>query len=135
MKVVLDTNVFISGLMLPDSIPGRILSAWQNTHFEVVLSEPMLEEIINVLSYPKIIKRIKWDQQKIERFALLLRFKTTIVSLDGIEAVVPTDANDNKILATFIAGKADYLISGDQDLLNLKDQYPVVTPGEFSRWL
>ena len=45
MRVVIDTNVFVSGLMLPASVPGRILAAAHSGAFEIVLSEPILQEI------------------------------------------------------------------------------------------
>ncbi|HED19810.1 MAG TPA: putative toxin-antitoxin system toxin component, PIN family [Gammaproteobacteria bacterium] len=135
MRVVLDTNVLISGLMLPDSIPGKIIHAWRNAHFVLALSEPMLEEITKVLAYPKIQKRLLWDQSQINKFDLLLRFKTDIVSLESIEAHVPTDPDDNMVLATFLASQADYLISGDSDLLNLNTQYAILSPSEFAKQL
>lgn len=135
MRVVLDTNVFISGLMLPKSIPGRIVTAWRNAHFDLALSAPMLEEIAKVLAYPKIAKRLQWDDHLIDQFILLLRFKTLIVDIGQIEAVVPDDANDNMVLATLLASQADYLISGDNDLLALRDQYPILTPAEFAQKL
>jgi len=135
MIIVLDTNVLLSGLMIPDSIPGKIIQAWQNAHFDFALSEPMLEEISRVLAYSKIKKRLNWDQDKINQFILLLRFKTDIVSLEGIIANVPTDPNDNMVLATYIASKAEYLISGDSDLLNLGSEYTVLSPSEFVKLL
>jgi len=135
MRVVLDTNILMSGLMLPDSIPGRILQAWRNAHFDLVLSEPMLKEITRVLNYPKIQKRLQWDQHQIEQYVLLLRFKTDIVSLEGVDAHVPTDPNDNMVLATLLASQADYLISGDSDLLNLSDKHAIMTPAEFAQLL
>ncbi len=135
MIIVLDTNVLISGLMIPDSIPGKIIQAWQNTHFDLALSEPMLNEITRVLNYPKIQKRLNWNQEKINQFILLLRFKTDIVSLEGITANVPTDSNDNMVLATYIASKAEYLISGDSDLLNLSSEYAVLSPSKFAELL
>lgn len=135
MRVVLDTNVLISGLMLPDSIPGKIIHAWRNAHFDLALSEPMMEEISKVLAYPKIQKRIQWDQNRINQFILLLRFKIDIVSLEGIDAHVPTDPDDNMVLATFLASQADYLISGDSDLLNLSTQYAILSPTEFAKQL
>lgn len=135
MRIVLDTNILMSGLMLPDSIPGKILQAWRNAHFDLVLSEPMLKEITRVLNYPKIQKRLQWDQHQIEQYVLLLRFKTDIVSLQGVEAHVPTDPNDNMVLATLLASQADYLISGDSDLLSLSDKHAIMTPAEFAQLL
>ena len=53
MRVVLDTNVFISGLLLPNGIPGRIVKAWQQAQYTLVLSEPMLSEIERVLYFSR----------------------------------------------------------------------------------
>lgn len=135
MIVVLDTNVLLSGLILPESIPGKIIQAWQNAHFDLALSEPMLNEITRVLGYSKIKKRLNWDQNKINQYILLLRLKTDIVSLKGIIASVPTDPEDNMVLATYIASKAEYLISGDNDLLNLASSYTILSPSEFVKLL
>lgn len=123
----------MSGLMLPDSIPGKIVSAWRKRNFSLVLSEPMLIEIARVLAYPKIKKRILWDDETITNFIVLLRFETELVSILGVEANVPADPNDNHLLATLIASKADWLITGDSDFDELTGQYPIITPGEFVR--
>ena len=131
MRVVLDSNVFISGLMLPQSIPGKIIAAWRGRQFDLVLSEPMLIEIGRVLSYPKINRRIGWDDATITRYVDLLRFEADIVNIMGIVADVPNDQHDAPILATLIASKADCLVSGDDDLLRLAGRYPVLSPGEF----
>ena len=131
MRVVLDSNVFISGLMLPQSIPGKIITAWHGRQFDLVLSEPMLIEITRVLSYPKISRRTGWDDATIARYVALLRFEADIVNIVGITADVPNDPNDAAILATLIASKADCLVSGDDDLLRLAGQYPILSPSEF----
>lgn len=131
MKVVLDTNIFLSGLMLPDSFPGKIISAWRSSAFELVLSEPMLTEIARMLAYPKIRKRIAWTDEEINNFTSLLRFRAEIADIQGIHAVVPRDKDDAPVLATFIASGADCLVSGDQDLLELRNDYAIETAVEF----
>lgn len=78
---MLDTNVLVSGLMLPESVPGRIVAAWRGAHFELALSEPLLDEIGRVLSYPKISARLGWGKEEIDHFLLLLRFKTDVVDI------------------------------------------------------
>ena len=135
MKVVLDTNVLLSGLMLPDSVPGRIVAAWRNKGFELILSEPMLAEIARVLAYPKIRSRIGWSDVEIDHFVRLLRFRANVVDISGIEAEVPQDADDACVLAALIAGGADCLVTGDQDLLSLRTEYPVESLAEFARRL
>lgn len=135
MKVVLDTNIFSSGLMLPESIPGKIISAWRSSSFELALSEPMLTEISGVLAYPKIRKRIAWSDETIEHFIALLCFRAEIVDIQNTSAVVPRDPDDAPVLAAFIASGADCLVSGDQDLFELRDDYAIETAAEFIRRL
>jgi uncharacterized protein len=135
VKVVLDTKVLVSGLMLPDSVPGRIVAAWRGAHFELALSEPLLDEIGRVLSYPKIQGRLRWGQDEIARFLLLLRFKADVVDIGSEKASVPGDPGDDPVLATLLAADADCLVSGDSDLLALRDRFPILTPAEFARRL
>lgn len=132
MKVVLDTNVLLSGLMLPESVPGRIVRAWRAAQFELALSEPMLDEIGRVLAYPRIERRLKWDQETIGRFLLLLQFKADVVDISSTIVEVPRDPRDVPVLATLVAGGADCLVTGDKDLLTLGHDYPIVTPIEFA---
>ena len=67
MKVVLDTNVLVSGLMFPGGVPGRIVEAWFDARFDVVSSREQLEEVARVLAYPKIRRILGWDDRRIER--------------------------------------------------------------------
>lgn len=133
MRAVLDTNVFISGLLLPRSVPGQIISAWRGGQFGLVLSESMLVEIGKVLAYPKIRNRLRWNDETIANFLALLRFEAEVVMPETIKATVPRDANDDMVLATLLASGADCLVTGDQDLLDLADRYPIVMPADFAR--
>ena len=119
--------------MLPDSIPGKIIMAWRKRNFYLVVSEPILEEIARVFAYPKIKNRINWDEETISRYITLLRFEAEVVNIAGIEANIPTDPDDNHLLAALIASQADWLITGDSDFDELSRQHPIITPGEFMR--
>ena len=131
MRAVIDTNVFVSGLMLPKSTPGRIINAWRSGHFSLVLSEPTLAEISTVLSYPKIRRRIDWNDDAISSYVMLLRFEAEIFDIRKTTAHVPRDGKDNMVLATLLASKADCLVTGDADLLALAGTYPILTPADF----
>ncbi len=133
MRIVLDTNVLLSGLMLPDGTPGKIVNAWRRRQFSLVLSEPMLEEVARVLAYPKIRKRLDWEDETIARYIALLRFEAEVVSIAGVEANVPADPDDNHLLATLIVSKADWLITGDRDFDALSESHPIISPSEFVR--
>ena len=135
MKVVLDTNVLLSGLMFPDGAPGRVVAAWRQARFELVISVPQLAEIGRALAYPKIRRVLAWDDQRIEQFIRQLYIRAEIVDLAGTLVEVPGDSDDIPILATLVAAKADVLITGDGDLLALRDRYAIQTPAEFVRKL
>lgn len=133
MRIILDTNVLLSGLMLPEGTPGKIVNAWRKRNFYLVVSESILEEVARVLAYPKIRKRLNWDDEHISRYIALMRFEAEVVDIVGVEANVPADPNDNHLLATLIASKAGWLITGDSDFDELTGQCPVIAPGEFVR--
>ena len=131
MRIVLDTNVLVSGLLKRDSIPGRLLQAVWDGSLELVLSEPLVAELREVLNYPKIRKRLAANAIDSDLFLELLPFFTIQVDPSGIEAPVPRDAADEMVLATFVAAEAEWLVSGDQDLLVLADQFPILSPTAF----
>ncbi|SIT12959.1 putative toxin-antitoxin system toxin component, PIN family [Alicyclobacillus vulcanalis] len=135
MRVVLDTNVLISGLLLPHSVPGRIVQAWRSAQYALVISESMLDELERVLSYPKIQRRLQWSPGEIRRFVSLFRYYSDVVVVDESLCVELKnslrDDMDVHVLATCIAGKANWLVSGDEDLLTVRDRYPVRSPAEF----
>jgi uncharacterized protein len=132
MRVVIDTNVFVSGLMLPASVPGRILAAAIAGDFEIVLSEVMLEEIGAALRYPKVRKRIALSDEELDRYVQALRFMADVVDPAGGAVAVPGDQDDDVIVATLVVGKGDWQVTGDAALLALADRYPIATPADFA---
>ena len=135
MRVVLDANILVSGLMFPDSTPGHIVSAWSEAQFDVVSSHGQLAEIGRVLAYPKIRRVLGWDEQRIERFIRRLHVRVEVVEPDPDAVETPRDPDDAPILGALVAGAADILVTGDRDLLALRDRYPIETPAEFARRL
>ena len=135
MKIVLDTNVLVSGLAFPGGAPGRIVGGWFDARFDVVSSREQLEEIARVLAYPKIRRILKWDEHRIERFVEGLYLKMQMVAPDPLVIEDLRDATDLPILAALVSANADVLVTGDRDLLVLRDRYSVETPAEFLRRL
>lgn len=133
MKIVLDTNVIVSGLMSPAGAPGKIIDAWIESRFDLVSSLYQLGEIGRVLAYPKISNILGWDDQLIEAFIKQIYLRAEIIEPDISGIAVPEDPADTPILAILVASNADTLVSGDQDLLNLQEYYPIETPAEFIR--
>jgi len=131
VRVVLDPNVLVSALLTRDSIPGRLLQAVWDGSLDLVLSEPLLTELCDVLDYPKIRRRLVANAIDRDLFLELLPFFTIQVDLSGIQVSRPRDAADEMVLATFVAGQAEWLVSGDEDLLVVADRYPILTPAAF----
>jgi len=133
LRVVLDTNVLLSGIAFPGSIPGKILSAWRMGSLEVVLSDFILEELRRVL--PRLSHRHGLTSQEIEDLLDILSVQAEILERDSPNEQLLRDTNDLPVLGTLLAaihsGGADYLITGDKDLLVLADRYPVISPADF----
>jgi putative PIN family toxin of toxin-antitoxin system len=128
LRVVLDTNVLVSGLAYPGSVPGHIVGVWRRGGMDVVLSHYILEELNRVL--PRL-KRVRLSDAEIRDLVDGLLFLADIVELDGGRDATLRDAADQQVLGTLLASKADYLITGDKDLLALAEKYPIVTPAVF----
>lgn len=128
IRVVLDTNVLVSGLAYPGSIPGRIVAAWHQGALEVVLSHYILEELTRVL--PRL-PRIHMSPTEIQDLVDSLLFLADIVEPEGLPEKALRDPADQPVLQTLLASQAQYLLTGDKDLLVLDDQYPILRPADF----
>jgi putative PIN family toxin of toxin-antitoxin system len=130
LRVIPDTNILVSAIAYPDSIPGRILSAWQRGQLDFVLSRYILDEMERVL--PKFAQ-LKLSASGIRDLADSFMFWAEIVEPAIVREESLRDEADAPVLGTLLAAKADYLITGDKDLLALSERYPIVTPAEFWR--
>ena len=74
-----------------------------------------------MLEYSKIAKRLNWSKDQIDDFIILLSAFTTSVDIENIKAKIPRDKKDDEKLTTSIASSANYLVTGDADLLSLKN--------------
>lgn len=128
LRVVLDTNVIVSGIAYPGSIPGTILALWKHGSVEVVLSRYILDETARVL--PRL-SRIPLTAAEIQDLVDGLMFLAAIVEPEGAVDPALRDTADQPILGTLQASRADYLITGDKDLLARAESYPILTPSEF----
>jgi uncharacterized protein len=128
LRVVLDTNGLVSGLAYPGSIPGRIIALWRQGGLDVALSRYILDETARVL--PRLI-RIRLSPGEIRDVVDSLLFLADIVEPHAEPEIGLRDAADQQVLATLRASQADYLITGDKDLLALADKYPIMKPAAF----
>lgn len=131
MRVVFDTNVVVSALMLLGSPPRRAFAAALQ-HGQLLVSEATLEELDDVLRRPKLTGYVSEDQ-RLEFLAAYIRDAEDVVVEIRLQEC--RDPKDNKFLELAIAGKATHIVSGDLDLLALSPFRGIVilTPADFLR--
>jgi len=131
MRVVLDTNALLSGLVTGETAPSRILNAWWNDRFHLIVSDHILDGVDRALHKP--YWRQRQDLLALEsRLAALGSNVERVEPAEGIHGVAPDD-EDDLILATAVAADADYVVTGDKGLLALGEfrDIPIVSPREF----
>ena len=133
LRIVLDTNVLLSGIAYPASVPGKILAAWRHGSINVLLSPYILDELRRVL--PRLAHRHGLTSAEIEDLVDVLSIQAEVIEpLPGVEPDL-RDVDDQPVLGTLLAALktsgADYLITGDKDLLAIAERYPIVTPAKF----
>src|SRR5207302_4060876 len=95
--------------------PAQVLEALKADQFQLVLSRPLTEELVDVLSRPRIVKKYGLQPEDVAEFVALLEAKALVVDPPG-ELHVCRDPHDDIVLETALLGKADYLVSRDDDL-------------------
>jgi len=128
MRVVIDTNVFVSGIFWK-GISNKIINFWREEKFDLVTSLKNVEELIKVLRYFKI----SMGNELMKEWINLLVENSIIVDVIGNVKVVKDDPTDDKFIETALNGNADYIVSQDRHLLDLKEfeGIKIVTPKEF----
>jgi putative toxin-antitoxin system toxin component, PIN family len=114
-RTLVDTNVWVSALLNPYGFPARVLDALKADRFEPILSEALLEELLNVLSRPRLVRKYRLEPRDIAELAALLEEKA--VKVEPRRALhLCRDPRDDVVLETALLGRADYAVSRDDDL-------------------
>ncbi len=135
-RIVIDTNILVSAILTPKGNPAKILKLVLEGKLNLIISPAILEETQQVLRYPRLVKlMIKNKITKKEVYDFLGKMsKVAVITPDKLEIdAIPDDPADNKILACGLEGEADYIISGDHHLTDLKifQGIKIVNPATF----
>ena len=132
IRVVLDTNVFISGIFWEGNYCSQIIDAWRAGKITIISSLEIVQELVETLQDFRIAMPEEmieaWRKRIIENAAL-------VVPMQKIEIV--TDPDDNKFFEVAIAGKAQYLVSQDKAVLKIGEyrQIKTIAPADFLKIL
>lgn len=128
MKVVLDTNVLVSGVFFGGQ-PGKILSAWRDDKVQIVLSTEILEEYIEVLQRLEML----YPPIDVKPVIELILANFEIITVSPLKEPISPDSDDDKFIACALAAKAEVIVSGDKHLLDVSgyEGIGIVKPSEF----
>ena len=139
MRIVVDTNLLVSGVISAGGLPRQLLDAAKAGGFELCTSEVLLAELLDVLSRSKFAARLAQAGLTPQGIVGELRRMAVVVSTSATPPrVVPTDPDDDHVIAAALAGTADLIASGDKrDLLPMGSYagIPIVTAREAIEWL
>ena len=119
MRLVLDTNVVASGLLW-DGAPRRILRAGRTPGVSFYTSGPLIAELAEILSRPKFEKKIAASMFSVEQLVELYAELAALVRAASVPRIAP-DADDDVVIGTALAAKADVIVSGDRKLLSVSE--------------
>ena len=120
LRVVLDANVFVSAVLKPQSNLAKILEFVKEGKIKLVISGDILSEIRSVLLYPKIRKRHCRTPKEVDKF-LKKTVRVSFITSGRMKVEeIKDDPEDNKYLAAAVEGKADFIISGDHHLKDIR---------------
>jgi len=129
VKVILDTNVFISGMFFPEGIPRKILLAWKHRKFRIVVSPEILEE------YKDTVEDLKerYSTSDALEFLELAMLNSEYCQSSGLAEKVCVDPDDDMFFACAIASKTKIIVSGDKHLLDVSGYHNinVLKPKQF----
>lgn len=120
VKAVIDTNVLVSGLFAETGSVAELMELWFEGRFELVTSEEILSELYRVLHKPTVLKHFKPSENDIVEYMETLREKAFITSDLYQTERIRKDPTDNKFLACGLETGADYVVSGDKHLREIK---------------
>lgn len=131
MRIGLDTNISISAVL--GGRLGVILDAWKAGKFKLIITDVIAHEYLEVINRPKF--RIP-EGEIVAVTDYLLQVAEFVTPEETIQVIV-ADLTDNKFIEAAIAGKANFIVSGDTHLLELKSfrDTPIITGREFVNWL
>ena len=124
LKIVVDTNVFLSGILSPGGAPAKLLELILADKVRLVISPLIIQEISRVIRYQKIIELMQ------KRHLTLVEVESVILKILSVASIIPgkmnigrivADPADDMFLACALEGQADFIVSGDHHLTDLQE--------------
>ena len=137
MRAVVDTNILVRALIMPQGTVGPVLLRLRRGEYTLLYAHPLLEELIDVLNRPRIRHKYSLTEDDIQVVVSLILLRGEAVAPEQ-RITACRDPSDDKFLEVAVTGKADIIVSGDQDLLVLNPfaaEGPILPPAGFLQML
>ena len=133
LKVVLDNDVLVSALLNPHGKPASILNHALKNSIRLSTTPSIIEEQERILSYPKLVKRHGLAEEELEEFLAGLLVTASLIEEETTIKVLKESPWGNTYLCCAVNGRADFIISEDEHLLNLGEYQgiQIISPGQF----
>ena len=127
-RIILDTNIFISGILF-GGIPRKIIESVLQGQFTLCLSEPLWEELEGVLLRPKF----HFSGEVVHTILNELKTMAFLVDPERKLSIIKEDPSDNRLLEAAVTARTDIIVSGDKHLLQLRKfrDTSILSPREF----
>lgn len=132
MRAVFDTNLLVSYLLVHRPPLATLVDEYlAQENFAFVTAPELLAELERVLRYPRLQRY--YDAPQRDRFVALVAALSEVVELPTNIPAISRDPDDDRVIACAVVGRADVIVSGDKDLLTLKQvgRIPILTAAEF----
>ena len=132
MRAVADTNILVRALIKPQATVGPVLRRLRDGVYRLLYSESLLAELVDVLHRPRIRNKYGMTPEDVATVLTLIDLRGELV-MPQRRIAVCRHPKDNQALEAAIAGRADVIVSGDDDLLVLNpfEGIPIVVPADF----
>lgn len=133
MRAVLDANIYVSALISDAGNPARIIDQWLAGSFEILVSQPIVDEILRVTSYERIQRKYAKVRERRLDFVALIEEQAIWVRMPEKLAVVGADESDNRYVECAVSGGGHYIVTGDRHLLDVGEYMGIMilTPAAF----
>ena len=118
-SAVVDTNVFVSGVLNPHGRPRQVIRAWYEGRFELLLTDAQEVELLGGFGRRRLAQRFRMSTAELAELDARLSGARLVTLAENLPVSV-RDSKDEHILAAAIGGDADYLVTGDEELLVLQ---------------
>lgn len=126
MRVVLDANIYVSSLISAKGHPAKIITRWLQGEFALLVSQPIIDEILRVAAYERIQKKYSHVKENRLEFVALVAEQGMWVEPREPLNVIAADESDNRYVECAVSGQGQYIVSGDGHLLELGSYQGIV---------